>query len=226
MTPYRDRTDAGRQLALKLEHLRGSPGLLVLGLPRGGVPVAFEVAKHLGAPLDVMVVRKLGAPGHEEYAVGAIGPGGVRVVQQDALRLLRISETALASVAEREGRELLRREALYRVGRGPLQLTQRTVVLVDDGLATGATMRAAVEAVRKASPQRLVVAAPVGAGDTCRELSRVADEVICPSQPEPFRAVGLWYRQFDQTSDEQVMALLARAPEGDAPKNGGRYDGK
>lgn len=219
MTPFRDRTDAGRQLALKLEHLRGSPGLLVLGLPRGGVPVAFEVAMHLRAPLDVMVVRKLGAPGHEEYAVGAIGPGGVRVVQQEALRFLQISEAALQSVAEREGHELQRRQAMYRAGRGPLQLAQRTVVLVDDGLATGSTMYAAVEATRKADPQRLVVAVPVGAGDTCRELSRTVDEVVCLSQPEPFRAVGLWYRNFDQTSDEQVMSLLARAPDGTVPDN-------
>ncbi|AFZ66186.1 phosphoribosyltransferase [Deinococcus peraridilitoris] len=219
MTPFHDRTDAGRRLALKLEHLRGAPGLLVLGLPRGGVPVAFEVAVHLGAPLDVMVVRKLGAPGHEEYAVGAIGPGGVRVVQQDALRFLRVSEAALQSVTERESRELLRRQAVYRSGRGPLQLAERTVVLVDDGLATGSTMYAAIEATRKAGPRRLVVAVPVGAGDTCRELSRVVDEVVCLSQPEPFHAVGLWYRNFDQTSDEQVMALLAHAPDGTVPGN-------
>lgn len=211
MTRFHDRTDAGRQLARELGAFRDDPSVLVLGLPRGGVPVAFEVARELHAPLDVFVVRKLGAPGHEEYAVGAIASGGVRVLNDEALRVLRVPQDALDAIATREGQELARREAAYRIGRPPLDLAGKTVLLVDDGLATGATMRAAVAAARQLSPARIVVAVPLGAPDTVRELVRVAEEVVCVSRPEPFQAVGLWYTHFDQTSDEEVRDLLSRA---------------
>lgn len=206
--PYADRAAAGRRLAGALAHLRGRPDLLVLALPRGGVPVAHEVARALEAPLDVFVVRKLGYPGHTEYAMGAIASGGVQVMNPE---VRGVPAAELQRVVDMEHAELERRERLYRGDAPPLQLAGRTVVLVDDGLATGATMRAAAEAVRRQQPAWLCVAVPVGAGESVRWLGEVADEVVCPAIPEPFRAVGLWYRDFPQTSDDEVRSLLARA---------------
>jgi putative phosphoribosyl transferase len=209
MAAFKDRTHAGRVLAEKLKHYRDNPDVVVLALPRGGVPVAFEVAQTLHAPLDVFIVRKLGVPGHEEYAMGAIATGGVRVLNPDLAGM--IPSSAVDAVAAREQQELERRERLYRGDRPPVQIEGRIVILVDDGLATGSTMRAAVAAIRKQNPQRIVVAVPVAAPDTCDEFRAEVDEVICASTPEPFRAVGLWYDNFDQTSDEEVHALLDAA---------------
>jgi len=207
--PFRDRSQAGRALADQLEHYRGRPNLLVLALPRGGVPVGFEVAHALQAPLDVFVVRKLGFPGHEEYAMGAIASGGVRVM--NPFPGATASPEEVAAVVEREQAELVRRERLYR-GNGPaVTLRGRDVIVVDDGLATGSTMRAAVLAIRQQHPARVVVAVPVGAEDTCEQLRTEADEVVCVETPRPFRAVGLWYRDFPQTSDEEVHELLEEA---------------
>ena len=197
--PFRDREDAGRRLAEALARYRGMPGLVVLALPRGGVPVGFEVARALGVPLDVFVVRKLGAPGHEELAMGAIASGGIRVVSPEILAALRIPPETVDQVAALEAPELRRREAVYRGGRPPLDVTNRPVLLVDDGLATGATMRAAVESLRRRGVGRLIVAAPVGAAPTCAQLERVADEVICLYSPDPFHAVGAYYENFEQT---------------------------
>ncbi|MDO8388324.1 MAG: phosphoribosyltransferase [Polaromonas sp.] len=204
--PYEDRREAGRVLAGALAHYRGRPQLLVLALPRGGVPVAYEVARALKAPLDVFVVRKLGFPGHEEYAMGAIASGGVRVM--NPLPGVTVPVEEVAAAVARELPELQRREQLYR-GQSPApDLRGRTVIVVDDGLATGATMHAALLAIRQQEPAHLVMAVPVGAADSCRALQGVADEVICVAMPEPFRAVGLWYRQFAQTSDDEVRTLL------------------
>lgn len=209
--PYRDRKQAGRALAEALSHYQGRPSLLVLvlALPRGGVPVAYEVAAALHAPLDVFVVRKLGFPGHEEYAMGAIASGGVRVMNPDPG--LPVSDEAVERVAARELEELERREALYRGQAGPVPIAGRTVIIVDDGLATGATMRAAALAVRQQEPLHLCVAVPVGARQSVEWIQEVADEVVCPAMPEPFRAVGLWYRDFPQTGDEEVRRLLEQA---------------
>ena len=207
--PYRDRREAGRVLARALQHYRGRAGLLVLALPRGGVAVGFEVAHALEAPLDVFVVRKLGFPGHEEYAMGAIASGGVRVM--NPLPGLDVTPDAVARVVGREETELARRERLYRGDRPRIDVRGRTVIVVDDGLATGATMRAAVMALRQQGPGQLVVAVPVGAPETCRSLRTLADELVCPAMPEPFRAVGLWYREFPQATDEEVHELLNEA---------------
>ncbi len=207
--PYEDRHHAGRVLAEKLAHYRGRPNLLVLALPRGGVAVGFEVARALEAPLDVFVVRKLGFPGHEEYAMGAIASGGVRVMTP--LPGLTVPPEAIAAVVAREQAELVRREQLYRSQRPAISLAGRTVIVVDDGLATGASMRAAVLAIRQQHPAHLVVAVPVGAMDTCRALRGEADEVVCAATPEPFRAVGLWYEKFPQASDAEVSTLLDKA---------------
>jgi putative phosphoribosyl transferase len=207
--PYRDRREAGRRLAAALEHLRGRPDLLVLALPRGGVPVAWEVAEALRAPLDVLVVRKLGYPGHAEYAMGAIASGGVRVM--NPLPGMQVRGSDIERVVERELAELRRREQQYRGEAPPPTIAGRTVIVVDDGLATGATMRAAARAIRQQQPAWLCIAAPVGAPDSCESLRAEADEVVCPAQPQPFRAVGLWYRDFPQTSDEEVRSLLAAA---------------
>ncbi len=224
MSLYRDRQDAGRQLARQLEKYADQPKTLVLGLPRGGVVVAAEVARALRAPLDIVVVRKLGLPGHEEYAMGAIAAvagmagraghagspaGTVRVM--NPLPGLRIAPEALAAVLQREQTELARREQLYRASLPPLAVAGRTVLLIDDGLATGSTVHAAVEALRQQHVARLVVAVPVGARDSCERMARVVDEVVCPAMPEPFHALSLYYRHFDQTPDEQVVALLQRA---------------
>ena len=207
--PYRDRRDAGKTLAATLAHHLHEPNLLVLALPRGGVAVAYEVAQALHAPLDIWVVRKLGLPGHEEYAIGAIASGGVRVM--NPLLGLPVSSQALADVVAREQVELQRRERRYRGDHPAISPRGRHVILVDDGLATGATMRAAVLAVRQQAPARLIVAVPVGARDSCEALADVADEVVCPFMPEPFQAVGLWYDPMTQASDEEVCEILNRA---------------
>jgi predicted phosphoribosyltransferase len=206
--PFRDRRDAGAALADRLHSYKGRDDLVVLALPRGGVPVAYEVARALGAPLDVFVVRKLGVPGHRELAMGAIASGGVRVLNHDVVAWCGISAAAIEAVASAEQAELERRERAYRGGRPPVELNGRTVLLVDDGLATGSTMKAAVQAVRAYRPARIAVAVPVGALETCRELAHLADDVVCARTPEPFSAVGLWYRDFGQTSDAEVCELL------------------
>lgn len=209
---FKDRADAGRTLAAALTEY--GPDALVLALPRGGVPVAFEVAGALGATLEVFVVRKLGAPGQPELALGAIASGGVQVLNDHIVRSLRISEREVAAVVKREERELGRRERLYR-GERPYPNTEgRTVILVDDGLATGATMRVAVKALRAQNPERLVVAVPVGAPDTCERLRLEADVVVCAATPEPFYGVGQWYGAFPQTGDGEVQELLSRARQG------------
>jgi putative phosphoribosyl transferase len=207
-----DRTDAGRLLARSLAHYAGRVDTVVLGLPRGGVPVAFEVAKALAAPLDVFIVRKLGVPGQEELAMGATATGNVRVLNEGLIRDLAISEETIASVAAKEERELQRREQLYRGGRMPLQISGKNVILVDDGLATGSTMRAAVLALRRLSPARIVVAVPVAAGSSCEEFKDEVDEIVCAITPEPFYSVGQWYERFSQTTDEEVQDFLRRMP--------------
>lgn len=210
-TQFRDRGEAGERLAADLQRYAGDPSLLVLGLPRGGVPVAFEVARVLRAPLDVFLVRKLGVPGHEELAMGAIASGGVRVLNEEVVQALRIPEEAIAAVAAREEEELARRERAYRGDRPAPPVGGRTVILVDDGLATGSTMKAAAAALRQQHPQRLIVGVPVAARSTCEEFQTLVDEIVCATTPEPFYAVGLWYRDFSQTTDEEVSELLARA---------------
>ena len=205
--PFADRAEAGRALAEELSQ-RAYVEPVVLGLPRGGVPVAAPVAAALDAPLDVAVVRKLGAPGHPELAVGAVGPGGVRVLNDDVVRALGIDERALAAVTARERDELRRREQTYRGDRPAAQVRGRTAVLVDDGLATGATMLAAVRLVQVAGAERVVVAVPLGAAASCGRLAEAADEVVCLHRPEPFLAVGRHYRDFHQTTDDEVRALL------------------
>lgn len=211
--PFPDRRQAGQELAAALADrpsVRGS-NPVVLALPRGGVPVAYEIARALDAPLGVFVVRKLGVPGYRELAMGAIASGGVRILNEDLVKDLGIPEHAIARVTEEEMRELERRERLYNVAHPLPDLQGRVVVLVDDGLATGSTMRAAVEALRQHKPARIVVAVPVAAADTCLKLREEADDVLCLRTPEPFRAVGLWYRIFDQTTDEEVQTLLVAA---------------
>ncbi len=208
---FRDRVDAGRQLGEALAGYRGRKDLLVLGLPRGGVPVAHQVAMALDAPVDACIVRKLGTPGQEELAMGAIASGGVRVLNDDVVASLGIPPSAIAAVEARERQELARRERDYRGGRPFPELGGRTVVLVDDGVATGATMLAAIQALRKAKPRAIVVAVPVAPPSTVAELERVADEVVCLLSPEWFFAIGSWYDDFGQTSDEEVRACLAPA---------------
>jgi len=206
-------------LAERLSGLAGQPDLLVLGLPRGGVPVAWEVARRLGAPLDVFVVRKLGFPGHEELAMGAIASGGVRVLNPEVIAY-GVDQAEIERVAQREQRELERRERVFRGNRPPMRVRDRTVVLVDDGLATGSTMRAAVRALRQEGAGRIIVAVPVAAPSVCADMEVEADEVVCATTPEPFRAVGLWYEDFDQTTDEEVHELLDRAAEAGEPARG------
>jgi predicted phosphoribosyltransferase len=207
---FRDRREAGRTLADRLSSFAGRDDVVVLALPRGGVPVGFEVARALGAELDVFVVRKLGLPGHPELAMGAIASGDVRVLNEDVLESYPIPTTAIDVVTRTERVELERRERAYRDGRPLAAIDGRMVILVDDGLATGSTMRAAVLAVRRLHPARVVVAVPVGAWQTCEALREVADDVVCPFTPEPFIAVGLWYADFSQTTDDEVRQLLAR----------------
>src|SRR3979411_1157085 len=206
---FRDRREAGRLLATKLTAYANRPDVLVLALPRGGVPVAYEVARALGAPLDGFVVRKLGVPGYEELAMGAVATGGVRVLNDQLVERLGIPEDMIDAVAARERQELARRERLYRGGRPPPDVRGRTVILVAAGLASGATMRAAIQALRQQNPARIVVAVPTASPETCEEMKAKADDVICAITPEPFHAVGRWYQDFSQTTDEEVGALLA-----------------
>lgn len=208
---YRNRTDAGRRLAAQLREYADRPDVIVLALPRGGVPVAYEVARTLHVPLDVFIVRKLGLPSHPELAMGAIASGGIRVIDQAALRRFGVTDEQLAAVAAAEERELERRERQYREGLPLPDVTGKTVILIDDGLATGATMAAAAAALKAQGPAKLVVAVPVSAPETCDAFREIVDEVVCGATPEPFYAVGLWYEDFSQTSDDEVHDLLARA---------------
>jgi len=212
LTRFRDRREAGELLGAEAaRRLAGRTDVVVLALPRGGLPVANGVAKALGAPLDVFVVRKLGLPGHEELAMGAIASGGVRVMNDDVLAYIPVRRAAIEAVAEREQIELERREREYRGKRPPLEVAGKTVVVVDDGLATGSTMRAAVRALRQMDPRSIVIAVPVAAPQTCRDLGAEVDEMICLRTPEPFEAVGLWYENFEQTTDEEVHEILENA---------------
>ncbi|MDX1656694.1 MAG: phosphoribosyltransferase [Candidatus Competibacteraceae bacterium] len=209
--PYENRVEAGRRLAERLQDYAGQDDLLVLALPRGGVPVAFEVAQSLQAPLDLMLVRKLGTPGQEELAMGAIASGGAQVLNEDLICHLAISATALERVAAQERKEMERRRQAYRGDRPEPQIGGRCVILVDDGIATGATMRVAVSALRQLKPAQVVVAVPVAPPDTVELLSREADKVVCPATPEPFFGVGRWYADFSQTDDQEVRRLLKAA---------------
>ena len=208
---FRDRRDAGAQLAQKLARYARYPGVIVLGLPRGGVPVAYEVAEALHAPLDVFLVRKLGVPGHRELAMGAIASGGVRVLNPEVVTALQISDAVLDGVAAHEQQEIERQQHLYRGDLPYPALRGRTVIVVDDGLATGSTMRAAIRALREMEPAKIVAAAPVAAAETCRSLVTEADEVVCVSTPDAFQAVSLWYQEFSQTTDAEVRHLLEAA---------------
>jgi putative phosphoribosyl transferase len=205
---FRDRKDAGEKLAEELAEYAGRDDVLVLALPRGGVPVAFEVAQRLGAPLDVFLVRKLGVPGHEELAMGAIASGGTRVLNDSVVSSLRIPDEMIDAVAAVEERELARRETEYRDAMPPPEIEGKIVILIDDGLATGATMRAAAIALKEQHPQKLVIAVPVSSPDTCEAFAADVDEIICAETPQPFYGVGMWYRDFSQTTDEEVRELL------------------
>jgi putative phosphoribosyl transferase len=208
---FQDRFEAGRVLASRLRDLRDRTDIVVLALPRGGVPVGYEVATALHAPLDVFVVRKLGAPGQEELAMGALGSGGVTVLNRRVVQALGLTQSEIDTAVHREERELERREREYREGRPPLDVNGRTAILVDDGLATGSSMRVAVAALLEKSPAEIVVAVPVASQETCSELAGEVDRLVCISTPEPFLAVGQWYRDFSQTTDEQVRELLRRS---------------
>lgn len=212
--PYADRHEAGAELAQFLGAYGHRNDVIVLGLPRGGVPVAAEVASRLHAPLDVFIVRKLGLPGHREFAMGALASGGVRILNTDVTSQFYVPTGAIEAVVAEETRELARRERLYRGSRPPLALKDRVVILVDDGLATGSSMLAAVQAVRRLEPRTVVVAVPVGSAEACDKLRPQADEVVCVRTPRDFSAVGLWYRDFSETSDDEVQALLAQPAAG------------
>jgi putative phosphoribosyl transferase len=207
-TLFLNRADAGRHLASLLTDLEGRKDALILALPRGGVPVAHELAKALSLPMDILLVRKLGVPGHEELAMGAIALGGVRVLNMDIIEVMDVPETVIDAVTAMEEAELERRNLLYRNDKPPPRVAGKTIILVDDGLATGATMQAGISALRKEGAFSIIVAAPVGAADTCRRLEQEADRVICAYKPEPFFGVGVWYRDFSQTEDEEVLTLL------------------
>jgi putative phosphoribosyl transferase len=209
--PFRDRSDAGRQLAAQLTTYADRSDVVVLALPRGGVPVAFEIARALGAPLDIFLVRKLGLPGQEELAMGAIASGGVTVLNSEVVDTLRIPHRVIDAVAAQEQRELERRERVYRDDRPLPDVRGKTVLLVDDGLATGTSMRAAAAALREQMPDRIVMAVPIAARETCAAFRDIVDEIVCAITPDPFYAVGLWYEDFSQTSDDQVRDLLAQA---------------
>ena len=211
MALFRDRMDAGRKLAQKLIAYAGRTDVIVLALPRGGVPVAYEVARALHAPLDIFIVRKLGLPGHEELAIGAIASGSARVLNKDIIQYLNISEEAIDAIAQRELQELERRERAYRGNRPPLNVENHTIILIDDGLATGASMRAAVAGLRAQNPAHIVVAVPTAAPETCEALEPEVDQMICATTPEPFYGVSRWYEDFSQTTDEEVKTLLAEA---------------
>ena len=208
---FQDRRHAGRILAAALSRYRGRGDLVVLALPRGGVPVAYEVAKRLSAPLDVFVVRKLGVPGYEELAMGAIASGGVQVLNQQVVNQLELSKRVIDAVASKEREELARRERLYRGNRPPVEVVRRTVILVDDGLATGSTMRAAVAGLKARGASRIVIAVPIAVPSTCKELAAEVEDIVCAVTPEPFYAVGVWYSDFSQTTDEEVRELLEAA---------------
>lgn len=211
MAPFKDRRDAGRKLAQKLSAYAGQSNLLILALPRGGVPVAYEVALALNAPMDIFIVRKLGLPGREELAIGAIASGGIRVLNSDILRMLSIPEEVMNFVVKREAAELQRREKLYRGNRPFPEVRDHTVVLIDDGLATGASMRAAIAGLRAQGPARIVIAVPTAAPDVCDAFRSEVDEIVCAVTPEPFYGVGRWYEDFSQVTDEEVRILLEEA---------------
>jgi putative phosphoribosyl transferase len=209
MREFVDRADAGHQLAAKLLAYRDRPDVVVLGVVRGGLPVAFEVASDLHAPLDIVTVRKLGTPGHEELAMGAIADGGVKFLNQDLISMMRISSQEIDQVEQAEQRELQRRERVYRGNRPPVEVANKTAIIVDDGIATGATIRAAIASMRAKNARQVIVATPVGAADTCAELRQEGNTVISVMEPLEFSAVGLWYQRFPQTSDSEVHSLLA-----------------
>jgi predicted phosphoribosyltransferase len=217
---FRDRSEAGQLLAAALTAYANRPDVIVLALPRGGVPVAYEVAQALNAPLDVFIVRKLGVPGHEELAMGAVASGAVRVLNEPVVRALEIPDYVIDAVAEWEKQEIARREREYRGDLPPPDVKGRIVILVDDGLATGSTMLAAVKALRQQQPARIVVAVPTAARDTCEALRTEVDDILCAVTPEPFYAVGFWYENFAQTTDEEVRELLARSMRGDRAEPG------
>jgi len=223
---YRDRIDAGHHLATKLMAYANRDDVLVLALPRGGVPIGFEVAKALNAPLDIFLVRKLGVPGQEELAMGAIASGGVLVINNEVVNYLRIPKEIIDRVAQQEMQELYRREVLYRRGRDAPELAGRTIIVVDDGLATGSSMKAAVRALKQFNAAKIVVAVPLAASATCQELKVDVDEVVCAKTPEPFQAVGLWYRDFSQTTDEEVQGLLERSIQRTMPQTARRMAAK
>lgn len=214
---FQDRTEAGKALAVQLQRYANRPDVVVLGLPRGGVPVAYEVARALNAPLDICLVRKLGVPSHTELAMGAIASGGVRVLNYDVISWLGISGKTIDEVAARELKELQRRDRVYRGERSQPDVRDRTVILVDDGIATGSTIRAAISVLKPQKPARLIIAVPVAPPSTCNELRAEVDEVVCLLAPDAFYAIGLWYENFSQTTDAEVSQLLARSPVGNQP---------
>ncbi|MBL1179254.1 phosphoribosyltransferase [Pantanalinema sp. GBBB05] len=207
---FQDRTEAGQQLAAQLKSYANRSDVLVLGLPRGGVPVAYEVARALNAPLDICLVRKLGVPGHQELAMGAIASGGVRVLNYDVISRLGISSKTIDAVAAKELKELQHRDRMYRGDRSPSEIRDRTVILVDDGIATGSTIRAAISVLKPQQPAQLIVAIPVAPPSTCDQLSQAVDEVICLFKPEALYAIGIWYEDFSQTTDATVRTLLTQ----------------